>query len=377
MDLIDVHNTIDTMRFSSFVADYMYDDDFRDMCDEAHIGPSEFLEQKIGEALDPIRSLELDDYSKDYSHMFAAKDNLSMLLIDYYRVPALDEDNPEQDFVWAMNGWLDGLISDCDHDSEINGIITQAYVIEDFKRDFFTACSKEEMADTLYHRLSDFFSNKEAYLNFASIEGLFPEGVFDKLKDMDDDPYTYYDYQMSGAVDDNYTGASVDDKSKQFNLEYYIDGLRSIVGDGIKKAFRAAGDDRGYGYLLSGAIANARQKHLTPENTVKCVQKCGVANIIYNSVWVGMNGEPIQTMKGLGYSRLMSSADVQRYDISDGLAEKVVNRFCKNKEAAQVFKNINDGTQDLFGGPQENQVRKELNVPADDKELEDESEKEF
>lgn len=53
MDLIDVHNTIDTMKFSSFVADYMYDDDFRDMCDEAHIDPSDFLEQKIGEALDP------------------------------------------------------------------------------------------------------------------------------------------------------------------------------------------------------------------------------------------------------------------------------------------------------------------------------------
>lgn len=638
MDLIDVHNSIDIMKFSSFVYDYMYDDAFHDMVEAAGITPLDFLEQKVGEALDPIRSLAMDDYSKDYSHIVAAKDNLSMLLIDYYQVPALDEDNPEQDFVWAMNGWLDGLISDCDKDREINGIITQAYVIEDFKRDFFTACSKEEMADNLYHRLSDFFYNKEAYLNLASIEGLFPEGVFDKLKDKNDDPYDYYDYQMSGALDDKYTGALSDDKAKSFNLEYYLDGLRSIVGDdnfsmqdlscvysrlseafhpirdkilankddksldslysrlsyemdetfvsvvgkvnkikphmladwfedelgtlrqevdmigldmtgshkdgyvtkrdddalllgmlceryydehfakmgfsselkhyrphmidafldvvdvsdadkfahykkyrdaisvdevynldakvgykswdnsfrlfrdsnasfgeycsdygvgetslknrryledaayaqgrglnaslqknifaglngenagldkveaciaktvdigedflanmnavsgivgyGIKKAFRAAGDDRGYGYLLSGAIANARQKHLTPENTVKYVQKCGVANIIYNSAWAGMHGEPIQVMKGLGYSRLMSSADVQRYDISDELVEKVVNRFCKNKEAAQVFKNINDGTQDPFGGPQENQVRKELNVPVDAK----------
>lgn len=41
-----------------------------------------------------------------------------------------------------------------------------------------------------------------------------------------------------------------------------------------------------------------------------------------------------------------------------------------------MFKNINDGTQDPFGEPQENQVRKEINVLADDKELEDESEKE-
>lgn len=633
MDLIDVHNTIDTMKFSSFVADYMYDDDFCDMCDEAHIGPSDFLEQKIGEALDTIRSLELDDYSKDYSHMVAAKDNLSMLLIDYYRAPALDEDEPEQDFVWAMNGWLDGLISDCDHDREINSIITQAYVIEDFKRDFFTACSKEEMADNLYHRLSDFFYDKEPYLNLASIEGLFPDGVFDKLRDMNDDPYEYFDYQMSGELDDDYTGASIDDKSKSFNLEYYLDGLRSIAGDdnfsmqdlscvysrlseafhpirdeilankydksldslysrlsykmdetfvsiadkvnkikphmladwfeeelatlrqevdmiglmngghvtkkdddalllgmlceryydehfakmgfsselkhyrphimaafldapdvsfadkftdykkyrdaisvdevynldakvgykswdnsfrlfrysdasfgeycsdygvgetslknrryledaayaqgrgltaslqknifaglngenagldkvetfiaktvdigedflanmnavsgivgyGIKKAFRAAGDDRGYGYLLSGAIASAHQKHLTPENTVKYVQKCGVANIIYNSAWAGMNGEPIQTMKGLGYSRVVRSSYVYPYDISDEVAESIVNRFCKNKEAARLFKNINDGSQDPFGGPQENQVRKELNVPIGDK----------
>lgn len=59
MDLIDVHNSIDTMKFSSFVSDYMYDDDFCDVCYEAHIGPSDFLEQKIGEALDPIRSLVL------------------------------------------------------------------------------------------------------------------------------------------------------------------------------------------------------------------------------------------------------------------------------------------------------------------------------
>lgn len=638
MNLIDVHNSIDTMKFSSFVYDYMYDDAFYDMVEAAGITPLDFLEQKVGEALDPINHMALDDYDKDYSRMIAARDNLQMLLIDYYQAPALDEDNPEQDFVWAMNGWLDGLISDCDHDREINGIITQAYVIEDFKRDFFTACSKEEMADNLYHRLSDFFYNKEPYLNLASIEGLFTEGVFDKLRDMNDDPYDYYDYQMSGALDGKYTGVLSDDKAKSFNLEYYLDGLRSIAGDdnfsmqdlscvysrmseafhpirdeilankydksldslysrlsykmdetfvsvagkvnkikphmladwfeeelgtlrqqvdmigldmtgshkdgyvtkrdddvllfgmlceryydehfvkmgfsselkhyrphmmdafldapdvsyadkfafykkyrdaisvdevynldakvgykswdnsfrlfrysdasfceycsdygvgetslknrryledaahaqgrgltaslqknifaglngenagldkvetciaktvdigedflanmnavsgivgyGIKKAFRAAGDDRGYGYLLSGAIASARQKHLTPENTVKYVQKCGVANIIYNSAWAGMHGEPIQVMKGLGYSRLMSSADVQRYDISDGLAEKVVNRFCKNKEAAQVFKNINDGTQDPFGGPQEPQVRKELNVPVDDK----------
>ena len=39
MDSIDVHNSIDTMTLSSFVYDYMYDDAFRDMCDEAQITP--------------------------------------------------------------------------------------------------------------------------------------------------------------------------------------------------------------------------------------------------------------------------------------------------------------------------------------------------
>ena len=638
MDLIDVHNSIDTMKFSSFVYDYMYDDAFHDMVEAAGITPLDFLEQKIGEALDSIRSLAMDDYSKDYSHIVSAEDNLSMLLIDYYQAPALDEDNPEQDFVWAMNGWLDGLISDCDHDREINGIITQAYVIEDFKRDFFTACSKEEMADNLYHRLSDFFYNKEPYLNLASIEGLFPEGVFDKLRDMNDDPYDYYDYQMSGALDGKYTGALSDDKAKSFNLEYYLDGLRSIAGDGnfsmqdlscvysrlseafhpirdkilankddksldslysrlsykmdetfvsvagkahkikphmladwfeeelgtlrqevdmigldmtgshkdgyvtkrdddalllgmlceryydehfakmgfsselkhyrphmmdsfldapdvsfadkfayykkyrdaisvdevynldakvgykswdnsfrlfrysdasfgeycsdygvgetslknrryledaayaqgrgltsvlkkdiytglngdnagldkveacvgrhvevgqdflanmnavsgiigygIRKAFRAAGDDRGYGYVVDMAIKNAQKKHLEPKAFVNYVRKCGASNLIYNSVWAGMNGAPIETMKGLAYSRICATDSVQRYDISDSTAIDIVNRFCDNKEAAKVFENATNGTQYPLGQSDENQVRKELNVPTDDK----------
>lgn len=44
MDLIDVHNTIDTRKFSPFVANYMYDDDFRDMVEAAGITPLDFLE---------------------------------------------------------------------------------------------------------------------------------------------------------------------------------------------------------------------------------------------------------------------------------------------------------------------------------------------
>lgn len=36
---------------------------------------------------------------------------------------------------------------------------------------------------------------------------------------MNDDPYDYYDYQMSGALDGKYTGALSDDKTKSFNLE--------------------------------------------------------------------------------------------------------------------------------------------------------------
>lgn len=53
MDLIDVHNTIDTMKFSSFVDDYMYDDDFCDMCYEAHIDPLDFFGAKSWRSFRP------------------------------------------------------------------------------------------------------------------------------------------------------------------------------------------------------------------------------------------------------------------------------------------------------------------------------------
>lgn len=633
MDLIDVHNSIDTMKFSSFVDDYMYDDAFHDMVEAAGITPLDFLEQKVGEALDPINHMTLDDYDKDYSRMIAARDNLQMLLIDYYQAPALDEDNPEQDFVWAMNGYLDESISDSYKARDFRGVIAQGYVIEDFKKEFFTGCSKEELADNLYHRLSNFFYDKEPYSYLAEIEGLFPEGVFDKLRDMNDDPYDYYDYQMSGELDEDYTGASLDGKSKHFNLEYYLDGLRSIagydnfsmqdlscvysrlseafypigdeilankddksldslysrlsykmdetfvsvagkvnkikphmladwfeeelgtlrqevdmiglmngghvtkkdddalllgmlceryydehfakmgfsselkhyrprimdsfldapdvsyvdkfarykkyrdaisvdevynldakvgykswdngfrlfrdcdasfgeycsdygvgetslknrryledaayaqgrgltsvlkkdiyiglngadasldkveacvghhvevgqdflanmnaatglVGYGIRKAFRDAGDDRGYGYVVDGAIKNAQKKHLEPKAFVNYVRKCGASNLIYNSVWASMNGAPIETMKDLAYSRLCATDSVQRYDISDSTAIDIVNRFCDNKEAIKVFENATNGTQYPLEQSDENQVRKVIDVLSDDK----------
>ena len=90
---------------------------------------------------------------------------------------------------------------------------------------------QEEMADNFYNSLSDFVQDKDAYLDLASIEGLFPEDMFKKLCDMNDDPYDYYEYQMSGALDDDYI-MSKEDRSGFFRLDYYLDGLRSIVGNG-------------------------------------------------------------------------------------------------------------------------------------------------
>lgn len=138
----------------------------------------------------------------------------------------------ERDFVSALYSYLDGAIADYYKSRDSIGIIAQCYAIEDFRRDFFDPCTDVELSENLYQRLSGFFRSKEPYLELASIEGLFPEGAFDKLRDMNDDPYDYYDYQMSGALDDKYTGALSDDKAKSFNLEYYLDGLRSIAGDG-------------------------------------------------------------------------------------------------------------------------------------------------
>lgn len=47
MDLIDVHNSIDTMKFSSFVADYMYDDAFHDMVEAAGITSLDFWSKRL------------------------------------------------------------------------------------------------------------------------------------------------------------------------------------------------------------------------------------------------------------------------------------------------------------------------------------------
>lgn len=115
------------------------------------------------------------------------------------------------------------------------------------------------------------------------------------------------------------------------------------------------------------AIKNAQKKHLEPKAFVNYVQKCGASNLIYNATWAGMNGAPIETMKGLAYSRLLSSDSVQRYDVSDSIAIDIVNRFCDNKEAAKVFENAINGTQDPWEQSQENQVRKVIDVSRDDK----------
>ena len=53
MALIDVHNTIDTMKFSSFVADYMYDDAFHDMVEAAGITPLDFFGAKSWRSFRP------------------------------------------------------------------------------------------------------------------------------------------------------------------------------------------------------------------------------------------------------------------------------------------------------------------------------------
>lgn len=157
-----------------------------------------------------------------------------------------------------------------------------------------------------------------------------------------------------------------------------MNAVSGIVGYGIKKAFNAAGNDRGYGYVLETAVSNAQKKHLEPKSFVNYVRKCGVSNLIYNAAWASMNGASIETMKGLAYSRVCETDKVRRYDINDDVAIDIVNRFCDNKEAALVFENATNGVPDvLYPGAkksetvlsQENAVRKELDVPNDDKDV--------
>lgn len=152
--------------------------------------------------------------------------------------------------------------------------------------------------------------------------------------------------------------------------------VSGTVGDGIRKAFRAAGDDRGYGYVLESVVKSAQKKHLEPKQAVNYVRKCGVSNLIYNAVWSGMNGDAINTMKGLAYSRICTSDNVRRYDIGDTDAIDIVRRFCDNKEAANVFEDATNGVSDvLYSGTKKSEAsRKSLDLPIESL---DESEKEF
>lgn len=163
-----------------------------------------------------------------------------------------------------------------------------------------------------------------------------------------------------------------------------MNAVSGIVGYGIKKAFRAAGDDRGYGYVLEFAVTKAQKKHLEPKSFVSYVRKCGVSNLIYNAAWASMNGAPIETMKGLAYSRVCETDKVRRYDVNDDVAIDIVNRFCDNKEAALTFENATNGVPDVLHPGTKNSetvlsqeivARKELDVPVDDKSDELEEEK--
>lgn len=231
--MVFTRDDVNSMAFSTFMRDYTPFGEYVDGDKRYQFNDLDFMLFKMEDALEPLNSLAMNNFDKDYSHIQAAKDNLLMLFDDYYKIA---EEHPsykdsEQLFMTLLDDCLKESIANCDNDSDVRSVITKAYVIEDFKREQFTRCSQEEMADNLYNSLSDFVQDKDAYLDLASIEGLFPEDMFKKLRDKNKDPYSYYEYQMSGALDEDYTTPQ-SDKSDHFKLEYYLDGLRSIVGNG-------------------------------------------------------------------------------------------------------------------------------------------------
>lgn len=231
--MVFARDDVNSMAFSTFMRDYTPFGEYVDGDKHYQFDDLDFMLFKMEDALEPLNSLAMNNFDKDYSNIAAVKDNLLMLFDDYYKIarehPSYKDS--EQLFMTLLDDCLKESIANCDNDSDVKSVITKAYVIEDFKREQFTRCSQEEMADNLYNSLSDFVQDKDAYLDLASIEGLFPEDMFKNLRDKNKDPYSYYEYQMSGALDEDYTTPQ-SDKSDHFKLEYYLDGLRSIVGNG-------------------------------------------------------------------------------------------------------------------------------------------------
>ena len=231
--MVFTRDDVDSMAFSTFMRDYTPFGEYVDGDKRYQFNDLDFMLFKMEDALEPLNSLAMNNFDKDYSNIFAAKDNLLMLFDDYYEIarehPSYKDS--EQFFMTLLDDCLKESIANCDNDSDVKSVITKAYVIEDFKREQFTRCSQEEMADNLYNSLSDFFRDKDAYLDLASIEGLFPEDTFKKLRDKNKDAHNYDVYQMSVVLDDDYI-MSKEDRSGFFRLDYYLDGLRSIVGNG-------------------------------------------------------------------------------------------------------------------------------------------------
>lgn len=231
--MVFTRDDVNSMAFSTFMRDYTPFGEYVDGDKRYQFNDLDFMLFKMEDALEPLDSLAMNNFDKDFSHIQAAKDNLLMLFDDYYEIASEHPSykDSEQIFMTLLDDCLKESIANCDNDSDVKSVITKAYVIEDFKREQFTHCSQEEMTNNLYNSLSDFVQDKDAYLDLASIEGLFPEDMFKKLRDKNKDPYSYYEYQMSGALDEDYTTPQ-SDKSDHFKLEYYLDGLRSIVGNG-------------------------------------------------------------------------------------------------------------------------------------------------
>lgn len=231
--MVFTRDDVNSMAFSTFMRDYTPFGEYVDGDKRYQFDDLDFMLFKMDDALEPLNSLAMNNFDKDYSNIAAAKDNLLMLFDDYYKIarehPSYKDS--EQLFMTLLDDCLKESIANCDNDSDVKSVIAKAYAIEDFKREQFTRCSQEEMADNLYNSLSDFVQDKDAYLDLASIEGLFSEDVFKKLRDKNKDADNYDVYQMSVVLDDDYI-MSKEDRSGFFRLDYYLDGLRSIVGNG-------------------------------------------------------------------------------------------------------------------------------------------------
>lgn len=126
--MVFTRDDVNSMAFSTFMRDYSPFGEYADGDKRYQFDDLDFMLFKMEDALEPLNSLAMNNFDKDYSHIQAAKDNLLMLFDDYYKIarehPSYKDS--EQLFMTLLDDCLKESIANCDNDSDVKSVITKA-----------------------------------------------------------------------------------------------------------------------------------------------------------------------------------------------------------------------------------------------------------